>query len=98
MLFRLENLFDDKLSLLSEAVENEFTKTQMNEVFQTICLLYLPDSKNLGTDIARYHYLAKKYAKLNSADERNKLKGKPIINRFNYFLKLIQSDITSKEF
>jgi plasmid replication initiation protein len=88
---------NDKLGLLAEAVHNEFSPTQMNEIFETICLLWLPDSEDHGTDIARYHYLAKKYAKLNSADERNKLKGKPIKNRFNYFLKLIQGDIDNKD-
>lgn len=69
----------------------------MNEIFQTICLIHLPNSEDLGIDIARYHYLAQKYAKLNSSDERNKLMGKRIKNRFNYFLKLIQSDITNKQ-
>ena len=88
---------DDKLGLLAEAVKNEFTPTQMNEIFETICLLRLPDREDLGTDLARYHYLAKKYAKLNSADERNKEKGKPIKNRFNYFLRLIQGDIDNKD-
>ena len=88
---------NDKLGLLAEAVHNEFSPTQMNEIFETICLLQLPDSEDLGTDIARYHYLAKKYAKLNSSDERNKLKGKPIKNRFNYFLKLIQGDIDNND-
>jgi SMC interacting uncharacterized protein involved in chromosome segregation len=87
---------DDKLGLLAEAVHNEFTPTQMNEIFETICLLQLQDSEDLGIDIARYHYLAKKYSKLNSADERNKEKGKTIKNRFNYFLKLIQGDIDNK--
>ncbi len=93
----VEYSIDDKLGLLSEAVENEFTTTQMNEIFQTICLIHLPNSEDLGIDIARYHYLAQKYAKLNSSDERNKLMGKRIKNRFNYFLKLIQSDITNKQ-
>ena len=92
-----EYAVEDKLGLLAEAVKDEFTPTQMNEIFETICLLRLPDSEDLGTDIARYHYLAKKYAKLNSADERNKEKGKPIKNRFNYFLKLIQGDIDNKD-
>ena len=87
---------DDKLGLLAEAVHNEFTPTQMYEIFETICLLQLQDSEDLGIDIARYHYLAKKYSKLNSADERNKEKGKTIKNRFNYFLKLIQGDIDNK--
>lgn len=88
----IEYSIDDKLGLLAEAVENEFTKIQMNEIFQTICLIDIPTRDDLGIDISRYHYLAKKYATLNSSDERNKLKGKPIKNRFSYFLKLIQSD------
>ena len=88
---------NDKLGLLAEAVKNEFTPIQMAEIFETICLLHLPNSDDLGIDIARYHYLAQKYAKLNSADERNREKGETIKKRFNYLLKLIQCDTNNKD-
>lgn len=82
---------DDRLGLLSEAVNNEFTPTQMDEIFQNICLIPL-DEKPHGIDIARYHYLRQLYAKLNTAAERTAAKGKPIKDRYKYFITLLKKD------
>lgn len=79
----------DIISLLSDACNNEFSSTQIEEIFQNICNLELPET-DFGIDIARYHYVSKMYSKLNSSAERAIAKGKPIKDRYKYFLALIQ--------
>ncbi len=82
---------DDRLGLLAESVNNEFTPTQMDEIFQNICLIPLDENPH-GIDIARYHYLRQLYAKLNTAAERTAAKGKPIKDRYKYFITLLKKD------
>lgn len=79
----------DIISLLSDACNNEFSSTQIEEIFQNICNLKLQENE-FGIDIARYHYVSKMYSKLNSSAERAIAKGKPIKDRYKYFLALIQ--------
>ena len=83
---------NDKLGLLSEAVNNEFTPTQMDEIFQIICLVDMPSAERNGIDIARYHYLARMYAKLNTSDEAKRAKGDKIYNRYTYFITLLKKE------
>lgn len=80
---------NDRIALLSDACNNEFSSTQIEEIFQNICNLELPET-DFGIDIARYHYVSKMYSKLNSSAERATAKGKPIKDRYKYFLALIQ--------
>ena len=80
---------NDRIALLSDACNNEFSSTQIEEIFQNICNLELPET-DFGIDIARYHYVSKMYSKLNSSAERAIAKGKPIKDRYKYFLALIQ--------
>lgn len=82
---------DDRLGLLAEAVGNEFTPTQMDEIFQNICQIPLDENPH-GIDIARYHYLRQLYAKLNTAAKRTSAKGKPIKDRYKYFITLLKKD------
>lgn len=84
-------LIDDKLGIISDACKNEFTQAQMEEIFQNICNVSLP-ADEYGIDIARYHYVAKLYAKLNTATERAIENGKPIKNRYKYFITLIKNN------
>ena len=91
--------FDNELvnssSFLAEACNNEFTDTQMEQVFQSICLHQFDDKKD-SLAIARYHFLAENYARLNVASERSSANNNPIKNRFAYFLKIIKPPISEK--
>jgi len=90
-----EEISTDKYSsernaLLAGACNEEFSDEEMEEIFQIICLLPLEHTH--GIDIARYHYLAQMYAKLNTAAERTAAKGKPIKDRYKYFVTLLKKD------
>lgn len=74
------------LEFLSDACHNEFSPTQMNELIQILVTMYLPPHER-GIWIARYHYLAEKYARLNTEAEKRK-----IPHRFSYLKKIILSD------
>lgn len=74
------------LEFLSDACHNEFSPTQMNELIQILVTMYLPPHER-GIWIARYHYLAEKYARLNTEAEKHK-----IPHRFSYLKKIILSD------
>ncbi len=86
-----ENADESHLDLLREAVP-EFSDTELEQIFQI--LVTVPEIKlpmpetDCGLEIRRYHYLSQKYAAFKRANER-----KPIKHRFEYFLKMIQSDL-----
>lgn len=80
---------DDKFGLLASAVNNEFTRTQMEEIFSIICTMDVPENEN-GIDIARYHFLDKYYKHLNAQAECNAQNGKPIKNRYAYFIAMLK--------
>lgn len=78
---------NEELEFLAEACGNEFSEEEMEVLFSLIAVKKLPVHE-YGVQFAKYHYLAEKYAKLNvQACKRN------INNRFNYFKKMIESDI-----
>lgn len=77
--------FNDPLYLLSQACENEFSKEQMEVIFAIISPMELEHVN--GIEIARYHYLAEKYAILKLRASQTK-----IPHRFNYLKKLIEAD------
>lgn len=79
------------LEFLSDACHNEFSPTQMNELIQILVTMYLPPHER-GIWIARYHYLAEKYARLNTEAEKRK-----IPHRFSYLKKIILSDRDEQE-
>ena len=78
--------WNGNLELLLGACNDEFSPTQVNELIQILVTMYLPPHE-MGVWFARYHYLAEKYARLNTEAEKCK-----ITNRFNYLKKIIQSD------
>ena len=80
-----EMSIDNPLYLLSQACENEFSKEQMEVIFAMISPMELEHVN--GIEIARYHYLAEKYAILKMRASKDK-----IVHRFNYFKKLIEAD------
>ena len=70
----------------------EFTEVQLDEIQQI--LITVPDykmSKNSAVygdiNLCRYHYIAQKYATLNTRHAE-----KPIKNRFAYFIKMLKKD------
>lgn len=83
-------------SLLSDAVNDEFSDAEMEEIFAIICTMDIPEFMN-DIDLGRFHYLKEKYAALNAEAERKRITNqKPIINRYKYFRKLIQNDKLNK--
>jgi len=78
--------WDGNLEFLSGACRNEFSPAQVNELIQILVTMYLPPHE-MGVWFARYHYLAEKYARLNTEAEKRK-----IPHRFSYLKKIIQSD------
>lgn len=87
---------DDGFQLLQDATGNEFTEDQITEILQRFAAAPdLPDVKNLGQELTRYHWLAQLYAKLNTAANRAAQRGKPIRDRYKYFLKLLDESLSS---
>lgn len=78
--------WNGNLEFLSGACRNEFSPAQVNELIQILVTMYLPPHE-MGAWFARYHYLAEKYARLNTEAEKRK-----IPHRFSYLKKIIQSD------
>lgn len=83
--------YTETLELLSEACNNEFSHSEIDEIF--VAVTNIPTSKlperNGITDISlkRYHYLQEKYVKLNRVSEQKEIK-----NRYAYFLAMIKAD------
>ena len=86
----------DSYQLLHDATSHEFTQDQIIEILQKLTAAPdLPDVKNLGQELTRYHWLAQLYAKLNTAAARAEQRGKPIRDRYKYFLKLLDESLSS---
>lgn len=86
---------NDGIVLMAAACNFEFTAVQMNEIMEFVRLMPLENS--YGTEIARHHYLAQTYARLNTAAERANKSKDPIKHRYNYFLTLVKKDLTKKK-
>lgn len=86
-IYDIEDGFDRTLSLLSGACNDEFGREEMELILAIISTkTLLPCAE--GIDIARYHYLAKKYALLNLEAKKKK-----IGNRFKYFKTMLEKDV-----
>lgn len=77
---------DSNISLLAAACNHEFDNTQMEGIFAVISTKKMPEITG-GIWIARYHYLAEMYAKMNVY-----AKEKTIPRRYGYFVKMLQND------
>jgi len=77
---------DSNLDFLNGACDNEFSREQINELLQTIICKKIPEHEH-GIWVARYHYLAQKYAVL-----KNYASTKKIPNRFRYLKKIIENE------
>lgn len=85
---------NDDIVLMAAACNFEFTAIQMNEIMEFVRLMPLENQH--GKDIARHHYIAQTYAKLNTAAERAEKNKSPIKHRYNYFLTLVKKDLAKK--
>ena len=84
----------ERLAQLANACNYEFSKVQMDEVFFILTRTDVPpDPDTKSIHWGRVRYLSEKYASLNAADEKKKLKNqKPIKNRYAYFKKLLEEE------
>ena len=85
------NSFNSSIDLLSDACADEFSHTQINELFNFITVLpidLLPPSSPDDIDLRRHLYLSQKYATLNNYAKKSK-----IANRFAYLKKMIKQDL-----
>lgn len=91
---RLETYGSETLVILAEAVNSEFTRGQMEQIFAVLTRIHIPKDP-LTNDITfgRQAYLREKYASLNAESERKEVLGaRPIKNRFKYFMKMLEED------
>lgn len=89
--------FDDEITFFQSACcypdtkKPEFTRSEMKQIFEVLITVpkhKLPTNVGVeGIEFQRYHYLAYQYTVLNRVAET-----KPILNRFAYFVKILQSD------
>ncbi len=81
----------ERRTFLADAVKNEFSPTQMDEllaVLASVSTSKLPYGET--TELAQYNYLYQSYCRMNTRDTQQ---GKqPIKNRFRYLLRMIQAD------
>ena len=94
-----ESYKSENNKFLAGACNYEFNNTQIQELIEIIEIIprgYLPKGDYCDDiSVSRYHYLAQKYAALNTYAEKQKIK-----NRFAYLKKIIKNDledIKSKE-
>lgn len=78
-----EEKFQNLLSFLSDACDNEFSQAELTEIFSIISTMSLPPHPN-GIEFSRFHYLAEVYAKMKVAATKKK-----ISNRYAYFKSII---------
>lgn len=76
---------DDHLAFLNSACKNEFSREQMEVIFTTICMKDLEHPE--GIEVARFHYLQRKYALLNL-----RAQNEAIMHRFEYFKAMLEND------
>ena len=91
---RLAKYGNEKLAILAEAVKDEFSKEEMEQIFTVLLRIDTPkDFLTNDMTWGRQNYLREKYAALNAEAAKKERKGqKPIANRFKYFLGMLEND------
>ena len=94
---RLAKYGTETLAILSDAVKDEFSKEQMEQISIVLTRINTPKDHNLdgyeAVVYGRQHYLLEKYAALNAVAAKKEKKGnKPIKDRFKYFLRMLEDD------
>jgi plasmid replication initiation protein len=84
----------EQLANLAEACNYEFGKAEMELIFQVLTRIHIPkDQATDSLEWGRIFYLQTKYAALNVEDSKKQKRGAPpIINRFKYFLRMLEED------
>ena len=87
---------DEHLTILAEAVNDEFCKEDMEQISLILTRIDIPKDPNLSgydaTLYGRQHYLREKYAALNAEESRKNRTGGKIGSRFKYFLGMLEKD------
>lgn len=87
---------DEYLAILAEAVNDEFSKEDMEQIRLVLARIDVPEDHNFSGSEAvlwgRHQYLQEKYAALNAEEERKKSRNEKIGSRFNYFLAMLEKD------
>lgn len=87
---------DEYLATLAEAVNDEFSKEDMEQIRLVLARIDVPEDHNFSGSEAvlwgRHQYLQEKYAALNAEEKRKKSRNEKIGSRFNYFLAMLEKD------
>ena len=84
----------EQLAILADGCKNEFNKLQMEQIQSVLLRIHIAkDSTTNDVTWGRRAYLREKYAALNNEALKKEQQGeKPIINRFKYFLGMLEKD------
>lgn len=78
----------ERLATLAEGCNYEFNKAEMEQIARVLVRINIPCDRTTKSELfGKQFYLREKYAALNVI-----MCKKPIKNRFNYFLKMLDSD------
>lgn len=95
-----EHYDNENIEFLAGACNNEFSSEEMNEIFALISALTIDDFDTphhpQGIWFDREQYLYILYHNLNVAARRAEDAGKPIRDRYRYFIAMIQRDIQKR--
>lgn len=76
----------EHISFLADACEGEFSFEEMELIFNILATMDFTSHQH-GITIARYHYLAEKYAIMKIESKKRKIN-----NRFKYFKTMVEND------
>lgn len=84
----------EQLAILADGCKYEFNKLQMEQIQSVLLRIHIAkDSTTNDVTWGRRAYLREKYAALNNEALKKEQQGeKPIINRFKYFLGMLEKD------
>lgn len=86
----------EQLTQLAESLNYEFTRKQMDEIFSIIRRINIPaDRSSNSIHWGRIFYLREKYAALNVEEAKKEKNGMHIKNRYAYFKKMLEQDIST---
>ena len=87
----------ENLAILADALNNEFSKSEMERISMILTRISVLDGKFAGKEGSgiwkEYRYLKEKYSILNYMEEiKKQKKDSPIKNRFKYFTCILEDD------
>lgn len=91
-----EKYGSEMFAQLAEALNYEFSKEQMEEIFSILCRIDVPPDRATNSVLwGRTFYLREKYAALNVEAAKKEKNGERIKNRYAYFKKMLEQDTFS---